>query len=312
MQYVQIDPVYPHQKFQERCEVYDESIEKGFYISSDLAQTLGLKELNGEALNIKMTVPIASQPMVRYDTDNTETFQRGMVCGYKEIELPIKGILKKTTVNQYTLNVPKIFLDYNVIQEIMDEVHQEKLDLIEDGKVLEISSPEIAKYWSYSILDDPWESSAYIVEVDSIENVEQVLSEIQAINPSFTVRGMQVNGQMTNDVIGRQKTIVYAIEAALVIVLIVLSLIIKKFKNKRNHEYYQYLSRLGFTTKSINQIIRIETIGCLIIVSIFVIMLLLIVYPFMQQIIPINMVVFGVFIAEIIGVYLLSHPKYQE
>lgn len=261
MTYLEVNPIYPHHQIENRCEYIDKSISNGLYITADVAQKFGIKELHGQSLKFYTTVFVASDPGVLYDTNNNPNrLVRGAIGVLKEIEIPIKGVLKRTTLNYYNLNEPKILLDYAYIQKIMDETNQENIEWINNAASQEITNSTVREFFPYKIMETKWEPSAYIIEVDSLSNVDKVREDIQKINGDFYVRGLKVNGQLTKDIVNQQKTLFYSFTAALVIVVLVLSFIISYFKKKRNEHYYQFLFKLGYSLKNIQTVILNENL----------------------------------------------------
>ena len=138
-----------------------------------------------------MTVQIASEPAITNQYDNNMQLSeevsksRGMFSVLKEIELPIKGILKKTNFNFYTIDEPHLFLDYQYIQEIIDTTNQENLSWLNEYALSKQTSNELSKYYETMLLDTYWKPSAYIIKVNSIENIEQVKTDLQKISSNF-------------------------------------------------------------------------------------------------------------------------------
>lgn len=281
-QFLTVDPVYPHQNIAQRLQYTKQGVDKGFYISSFLAQKLGITEINDETLKINVNVPIASNPACISFNSNEETkyFARGAISIRIELELPIKGILKKTTMNYYHMTEPNIFLDYQYIDEIINETRNQYLDLIESKKTELINSQTVAKFWPYQIYEDKFNPSCYVIKVDSIENLELVKSDLQKIDTNFLIRGLQVNGGVSKDVVTEQKQIISMFNCGLALIVVVLIYAIKIFKKKKNIQYYQYLRRIGWNNSSILLSKIIETLFFIAILTILIILTLILIKPF--------------------------------
>ena len=314
-----INPIYPHHKIQERCSSYNENIEKGFYISSYLAQQLNLgSDIEGKNIKMMMTVQIASEPAITNQYDNNMQLSeevsksRGMFSVLKEIELPIKGILKKTNFNFYTIDEPHLFLDYQYIQEIIDTTNQENLSWLNEYALSKQTSNELSKYYETMLLDTYWKPSAYIIKVNSIENIEQVKTDLQKISSNFNIRAMEVNGVASEDLVIQQKSMTTLISIVLVISSAVLSYMVGYFKKKNNKSYYSYLSKLGMFNKDLKLIQRFENLWCVMIVIPFTLLFSIIIKNIFGLPVVLNFDYIRVFCILMIVVYVLMYRKYKE
>ncbi len=259
MMNLEVDSVYPQHRIKERCEYYDDRIEDGFYITSYLAQKLGITELNHQTLSFYMTIPVASDPSVGYEEGKPTTLARGRICVLDKLELPIKGILKETTMNSYTINpTPNIYLDYDIIQSIIDNANEENKDWINIVAKQQIQDEVIKEFCSTRLMETAWNPSAYIIVVDDLEYVDEVRSNLQKINESFYIRGFKANGQITQDMVEQQKMIFYGFSAAIIVVVAITSFIIGYFKKRRNNKYYDFLYHIGFELKNIHKVQKID------------------------------------------------------
>lgn len=284
MTYLEVDSVYPHHRIKERCEYYDDSVEEGFYITSYLAQKLGITELNHQTLSFYMTIPVASVAGVAYDSnDNPSVLVRGMFSVLDKLELPIKGILKETTMNSYTINpTPNIYLDYDIIQSIIDNANEENKDWIEERAKKETEIAEIKQFWPYELMETAWNPSAYIIVVDDLEYVDEVRSNLQKINESFYIRGFKANGQITQDMVEQQKMIFYGFSAAIIVVVAITSFIIGYFKKRRNNKYYDFLYHIGFELKNIHKVQKIDNMFIAVLIIPFAILFSIIINRYLN------------------------------
>ena len=317
--YLNISPVYPHHKIQERCSSYNENIEKGFYISSYLAQQLNLdSDIEGKTLKLDMTIQIASDPVLvetlgeDLKPNGEPKKERYAFSVAKEIELPIKGILKKTNFNFYTINEPHLFLDYQYIQEMIDTTNQENLSWLKDYASSTPDNPNFKKYFDTQLLDTYWKPSAYIIKVNSIENIEQVKTDLQKISSDFIVRGMQVNGMITQDVVKQQKNIATLISVVLVISVAVLSYTVGYFKKKNGRSYYSYLSKIGMSNKDLSLIQRFENLWYVLIILPFVVLISIFIKDIASLQVVLNIDYVKVLVVLILDVYLIIYRKYQD
>lgn len=313
MTYLEIDPVYPHHRIKERCVYYDDNVQEGFYISSYIAQKLGINKLEGQSLKFYMSIPVASNPAIGYDKQNNPTIlARGKVCVLKELEFPIKGILKNTSMNYYTVGTPNIFLDYDSIQNIIDNANEENKEWIEIAADQDMPDDVLRNFFSKQLIEEKWNPSAYIIEIDNLDYVDEVRSNLQKIDEHFYIRGFKVNGQMTQDLVDQQKTIFYGFSGAIIVVLWIASFIIGYFKKKRNAHYYHFLSHIGFDLKSIH---KVQAIDCLILV-ILVIPFMAVFSILIDRLLSLN-ILFDLYymvisLLQCIAVYLLMKRNYIE
>lgn len=313
MTYLEIDPVYPHHRIKERCVHYDDSIQEGFYISSYLAQKLGINKLEGQSLKFYMSIPVASNPAIGYDKQNNPTIlARGKVCVLKELEFPIKGILKNTSMNYYTVGTPNIFLDYDSIQNIIDNANEENKEWIEIAADQDMPDDVLRNFFSKQLIEEKWNPSAYIIEIDNLDYVDEVRSNLQKIDEHFYIRGFKVNGQMTQDIVDQQKTIFYGFSGAIIVVLWIASFIIGYFKKKRNAHYYHFLSHIGFDLKSIH---KVQAIDCLILVILiipFMAVFSILIDRLLSLNISFDLYYMVISLLQCIAVYLLMKRNYIE
>ena len=206
-----------------------------------------------------MTIPVASDPSVGYEEGKPTTLARGRICVLDKLELPIKGILKETTMNSYTINpTPNIYLDYDIIQSIIDNANEENKDWINIVAKQQIQDEVIKEFCSTRLMETAWNPSAYIIVVDDLEYVDEVRSNLQKINESFYIRGFKANGQITQDMVEQQKMIFYGFSAAIIVVVAITSFIIGYFKKRRNNKYYDFLYHIGFELKNIHKVQKID------------------------------------------------------
>lgn len=313
MTYLEIDPVYPHHRIKERCVHYDDRIQEGFYISSYLAQKLGINKLEGQSLKFYMSIPVASNPAIGYDKQNNPTIlARGKVCVLKELEFPIKGILKNTSMNYYTVGTPNIFLDYDSIQNIIDNANEENKEWIEIAADQDMPDDVLRNFFSKQLIEEKWNPSAYIIEIDNLDYVDEVRSNLQKIDEHFYIRGFKVNGQMTQDIVDQQKTIFYGFSGAIIVVLWIASFIIGYFKKKRNTHYYHFLSHIGFDLKSIH---KVQAIDCLILVILiipFMAVFSILIDRLLSLNISFDLYYMVISLLQCIAVYLLMKRNYIE
>jgi len=243
--------ILPYNKYQkvDKNLYKDFKNNSGIYISYELAQNLGI---NSEC-TIVFELPV---PVISFESDMVLTDASGKpkgepilidldLCELYKFELKVAGIVDYNFYNRYDANGGSvIYMPNETMDEILNEVqHQYK------NKNYQELYPE------YTFKE--WSPKAYLVYVDSIENMKEVKSKLEKINDNFVVRNDYEDSEQLINLVTNVQSIsnkVLLIVLSIIFILMGVIFVIDTLNRKRE---FTLLKANGLNN---NELIKI--IGC--------------------------------------------------
>lgn len=255
-----IGPTFEHQKFDDKCQILNVA-QNGIYITSQLAKSLGIKDINNCSLTINVSVPIASEIGVKEIDNQKYEVIRGPITVLKKITLPIRGILKNISTNSYLSgDSPMMFLPIETIEGIMQQTREENMELIENLASIKITDNIINQFSDNLLLSNNWAPSAYVLEIDNYQNLTKVKTEIMKISNNLLIRDSYFNGTTTSTLVNQQKLLSIGLSLLLILFSIILIIFIDYFKMRKKIKYFNYLQRLGWSKIEIIDLLKKESL----------------------------------------------------
>lgn len=159
-----------------QCIKVDESVTGGVFISKDLANDLGIKELNHTEIEVYMPIHMGYTTSKGGTSDGkVEVVTYPIISLFKKTKLQIQGIYEKDIYSQGYYDIlsnEKIFIDYRT----MEQYHKEAVNNRELlNKFKTIVTANLFDYDRFYVNDT---SSMYIIRVDDPKYTQEVTEQI--------------------------------------------------------------------------------------------------------------------------------------
>lgn len=242
--------------------------QKGIYLSYGLFQQI-IKNINFNE-NDRLTLSFALF-IPKYNASNinglmiddstyVETSRTNSVI--ERVELPIAGVMKEDKVF-YNMNVSSqksIYIPNSVLEKYIAKYREETErilcyvyhDNIEQWYINTIPEGVKDEDVLQKVVETPWQPSSYVVTVDSLADLENVVKEIKELG--FAVDNQYADSNSFALINENNKTILIAFLVILIIMLYGFCFYLKYLAIKDETESRKYLLNIGLNKNNINSI----------------------------------------------------------
>lgn len=276
-----ICPIYPYQDIEKTCNQVYQTDERGIYINPRIAKELGIDNLNGESIQLRICIPIANMPTIIMDgLNNNHEFLGNERLNIETFEtFVIKGILKEDVrfIPYGIAEYPDFFMDIKTIEEIQNEYYEKNKLKIHELSQKKVIDSYINQYFdTYLITDDIYKSGSLVVQVDKTENLDIVADQIRLLDPGLAVnitdRGMPSIDKAFVDAVWSSA---FTYSTIIFVILLLSLIIIKTFRRKRRKNDHRLLKINGFTKHQMNSLEKHELLIEICLVSILSLLLVI-------------------------------------
>ena len=254
-----VEPYYAHQRLEDRCDEVNDA--EGVYISRELADYLNIDNISGVSLHFQIGIYIGESPSAVLDENGNQTrLSRSGISVLTDLTYPIKGVLNENIVGNYGLmNQSDIYLSAQEIEKMQIEYQQKNQEL------LDVMSTEPAEYVTMNTtyplmmcMKQGWQASAYVVNIDSPEAVDDVVRSITAIDSNlnatvtkaFANNGLEISQDAANTV----KQTVYMYSVLIVLALLMGLTIMNYLMVRMRKKDLYYLQQNGLSDQDLTSI----------------------------------------------------------
>ena len=251
---------YPSESYMDRRSSFvDDSVTGGGYISSEMAELLGItaEDLNHLTMEIELMVPVCRRDGFILVGVNDEEMTREKYYGdffsRKKVRFEVRGIISPewNSIN----NADYIYLPAEFMMKEIEWMAANRMDEAEECTYL--SNYRYGESQGESKIIE-WAPNTYYITVKDAQDIERIKSEIVQINPNFALRHEYQNLEASRDAINNTRDVmVYISFAVLGVVLLLMALIYVYLIDKRSCEF-AILRANGMTKKEIRRIIYAE------------------------------------------------------
>lgn len=242
--------------------------QKGIYLSYGLFQQI-IKNINFNEndrliLSFALFIPKYNASNINGlmidDSTYVETSRTNSVI--ERVELPIAGVMKEDKVF-YNMNVSSqksIYIPNSVLEKYIAKYREETErtlcyvyhDNIEEWYINTIPEGVKGEAVLQKVVETPWQPSSYVVTVDSLADLENVVKEIKELG--FAVDNQYADSNSFALINENNKTILIAFLVILIIMLYGFYFYLKYLAIKDETESQKYLLNIGLNKNNINSI----------------------------------------------------------
>lgn len=302
-------------------EVYDFSKEysnityfsnqkEGVYINSKLLESLELskEDIKDCRLSITVSIPIFNQTgtfnMIEYN-DGLSVPYSAIITKPIKLEVPVLGVIEEDLINTVTPNTQQILITFDTIDNLIIKNKTNEIKTVYySNKVNDyVDKREEA---TETLVYTPYEPNAYVVTVDSIEHVREVVEKLKDMG--YTVQSDYFEYEMIGNSIINTKESLQLWSVIISSIVFILICIKQFFRNESEKTLNQWMKIIGITDRKEHMILKTKKYILDLCLSLFISMLMLSVMIFATLPLTGNIYDFDIMmILVLIGISLLIY-----
>ena len=245
---------------------YDDYIETkyndtGIYLSKEFAKLFGLENIKqGATLRFELLIPTYKESgdlLISLGDDGQDVPGYPALCVSEAVELPIVGVLKGMDMGTWSRsNDVGLYVPLSYYQEMInahlsgeidtyyyvDEISGFKRDVSDNEMILE------------TVTAIPWQPDCYTVKLDSIENYETILEELEKQGYVW-MSGIALSDTINDYAYNISDTfIIFSI--ALLLVISLINFVLKFINRDGDYSLGKYFKQLGYSSKQSKRVLN--------------------------------------------------------
>lgn len=268
------DSLIPHIHPYFKDENYEKNIEvqfqdEGVFISKHLAEVVtngDISKLNGAMVSCDIRIPVYNSVgkswtiLENMDEENNRYYHTGISSEAVEINLPIAGVLKGSSMGILEHYWSVIYIEDDILKQYLEELKVTDprtvyvVDTSYDHFEYYIDELPEGKEAEYTVEETPWTPRQYSVFIDDVSAMEDVVKELTRLG--FSVSNEYFEAQAISSGIDTYQRTVKLIAYSVCVVVLVIYVAIKYNNRQEEKAINQFFVDQGYTHLEIMKIKR--------------------------------------------------------
>lgn len=240
---------FNNESYSKQIEYIGSNKNEGIMINRHTIEEMGLtdKALENAVITLEIGAPVCDVSGYRsmcYGMECSSDFEipaNDLVTTKIQITLPIVGIIDGVLYDSVAPSGGTFYLSDDYLLSLVQKTKgtDEKVVYYKDDKLVDNVHEA-----NYSRIYTPWMPNAYIVEVDSVENVKSVVDQLKSYG--FSIDWKYLEYDAFGKSVAQTKRFLEIVSVVVVGFTVLITVIINYLKNRNEHDFNRWLKQIGF------------------------------------------------------------------